>query len=300
MMKQTSYALVTPARNEEAYIGGTIESVLSQTLLPQKWVIVSDGSTDRTDEIIESYAQKHSLIHLLRNDRSAQGKNRNFGSKALAFQKGYSCLGNIDFQFIGNLDADVTFEPDYFVSVLDKMESNPKLGVAGGIILELVDGQYISQNISTNSVAGAVQLFRRECYEGFGGYIPVARGVIDAAAEIMARMHGWEVQTFADIGVHHHRRVSTGGKSIVNTRFRQGVTNYLLGYHPLFQFVSSISRIGETPAIVGSVSTMLGYSWTGLKRKEKILSPEAIQFLRSEQMDRLRSKLIRHKRSSRP
>jgi poly-beta-1,6-N-acetyl-D-glucosamine synthase len=295
-MNSKSYSLVTPAKNEEAYIGGTIEAVLSQTLLPQKWVIVSDGSTDRTDEIIESYMQKHSIIHLLQNDRSTQGSKRNFGSKAFAFQKGYSCLLGTDFQFIGNLDADVTFEPSYYSTLLERMESNPKMGVAGGIILELVAGRYVSQSISLNSVAGAVQLFRRDCYESFGGYIPVPRGGIDAAAEIMARMRGWEVQTFADIGVYHHRRVSTGGKSIANTRFFQGVTNYLLGYHPLFQLASSVSKLKDAPVVLGSLCTMLGYSWSGLKRQQKVLPPEAIEFLRIEQMSRLVTTLTGQKR----
>lgn len=287
-MKYRPYVLVTPAKNEDGYIGGVIESVLSQTVLPEKWAIVSDGSTDRTDEIVESYARKHSVIGLIRNGHDGQKKVRNFGSKALAFRAGYSSLADIPFEFIGNLDADITFDPDYFSSILARMECDPKLGLAGGAIMELIDGQYVNQNVSSNSVAGAVQLFRRECYESFGGYMPIARGGIDAAAEIMARMHGWKVQTFTDIGVRHHRRVSTGGKSMMHTRFREGITNYLLGYHPVFQLASSMSKLGRSPAVIGSISAILGYSWAGLRRKEKILTPEAVRFLRKEQMHRLK------------
>jgi poly-beta-1,6-N-acetyl-D-glucosamine synthase len=278
------YVLITPARNEEAYIEKTIQSVLSQTVLPEKWIIVSDGSTDRTDTIVDRYKCANTFISLL---STRKGGSANFGSKASAFNAGRNELENKKYDLIGNLDADVTLPPNYFETMMTYFKEDPMLGIAGGIICELVDGNYILQNISLNSVAGAVQLFRRECFNAIGGYIPIKSGGIDAAAEILGRMHGWKVRTFPDIHVLHHRRVVTGGRNILHTRFRQGVTQFLLGYHPLFQLARLFFRIPDKPFFIGSLLTLSGYSWAYLKRMESPMPAEAIRFLHSEQLKRL-------------
>lgn len=280
------YVLVTPARNEEAYIEKTIQSVLAQTRLPERWVIVSDGSIDRTDSIVEKYQLSHSFISLLCAQRDG---GTNFGSKVKAFQAGYRELANQKYDLIGNLDADVTFPSEYFETMVSKFQDDPGLGIAGGIICELMDGKYSPQKISMNSVAGAVQLFRRECFEVIGGYIPIKSGGIDAAAEILGRMHGWKVRTFPDIQVLHHRRVMTGSRNILQTRFKQGWTQYLLGYHPLFQLARFFFRIPDKPFLIGSLFSLSGYVWGFLKRAKRPLPVEAVKFLHSEQLKRLYS-----------
>jgi biofilm PGA synthesis N-glycosyltransferase PgaC len=280
-----NYALVTPAKNEEACIQGTIEAVVSQAVLPQRWIIVSDGSVDRTDEIVRTYAQKYSFIQLL---RIGEKRQRDFGSKVRAFAAGYDQLQGTSFEFVGNLDADVTFDRSYYEQVLQKFRANPKLGVGGGIVSELVGNRFVKQIQSARySVAGAVQLFRRDCYEAIGGYVPISRGGIDAAAEIMARMHGWEVQTFPEIHVRHHRRMSTGGATILQTRFRRGISNYILGYHPLFQIAASLSRLGEKPFLIGSTCTLFGYGWSCLRKYKRALPGDVVRFLRAEQIARI-------------
>ena len=283
------YVLVTPAKNEEAYIEKTIQAVLSQTILPQKWVIVSDGSTDRTDELVAEYAQKYDFITLLRASDSGDQSARNFGSKVSAFRAGYHLIVDTPHNFVGNLDADVTFDPDYFEQILRRFQVNLRLGLAGGLIFELNDGKYLPQQMSLMSVAGAVQLFRRQAYESFGGYLPIKGGGVDAAAEIMTRMHGWEVQSFPEIRVLHHRRVSTGGKSVLHTRFRQGVTNYLLGYHPVFHIASCLRRLNESPYALGGIARLGGYGWASLKRYKRVVPDEVVKFLRAEQMTRMTS-----------
>ena len=210
-MIKKKYVLITPTRNEEAYIERTLEAVCKQTILPLKWIIVNDGSTDSTEAKVKKYTSNYSFLELVNLNRIG---NANFGSKVNAFQEGYNYVKKLDYDFIGNLDADVSFEPAYFGNILHKFGENEKLGVAGGIIQELINNKYVTQDISTNSVAGAVQLFRKECYAGIGGYIPMEYGGIDAAAEILARMNGWEVQTFSEYKVLHHRRVKTGKKNI--------------------------------------------------------------------------------------
>ena len=285
-MNRRPYVLVTPAKNEAACIQRTIEAVLSQTVLPKKWLIVSDGSVDQTDEIVSRYAGKHSFIELL---RAGQNGRKDFGSKVKAFHAGYAQLGDQPYDFLGNLDADVTFKGTYYEQMLEKFDSDPQLGVAAGIILELVKKRFLPQNISLNSAAGAVQFFRKECYDSFGGYVPIRSGGIDAAAEIMARMHGWKVRTFPEIPVYHHRRVTTGGKTILNSRFRQGTTNYLLGYHPFFQLMLCLRRVLDQPYVIGSVCALSGYGWSWFRRSPHVLPDEVVKFLRSEQIARIAS-----------
>lgn len=286
-MKQFEYVIITPARNEEAYIEKTIESVLTQTVLPRRWVVVSDGSVDRTDEIVTSHARRNGFIQLVRTGDPARPGHKDFGAKVRAFRAGYQQLSETPYRFVGNLDADITFGPNYFERLLARFDCNSQLGVAGGLIFEPVGNGFRPQHTSLNSVCGAVQMFRRECYEALGGYVPIRVGGVDAAAEIMARMHGWQVQTLPDLPAYAQRRVLTGGATILHTRYRQGVSNYLLGYHPLFQIASSVSRIGETPFLIGSICTLLGYASSWLRQEERALPGDVIRFLRSEQMGRL-------------
>jgi len=282
----SAYVLITPARNEEAYIEKTIQAVLAQTILPEKWVIVSDNSTDRTDEIISQHAEQHDFIQHL---RVTEHRQRNFGAKIEAIHAGCKQLGNRRYEFWGNLDADVTFEPRYYEKVLAKFRENTKLGIAGGIVLELIDGHFVEQHTSLNSVAGAVQLFRRPCYEEIGGYMPLVFGGEDAAAEIMVRMRGWEVQTFPELKVFHHRRVANGNGSLLRSRFRQGITSYLLGYHPLFQMMRCCYRIIERPYFLGSAFMLGGYCLALLQKRARPLPDEAVNYLRAEQMERVLS-----------
>lgn len=156
-----SYILITPARNEAAYIEETIKSVIAQTVLPQKWVIVSDGSTDGTDEIVKDYEASHDFIQLLH--RKAD-RSRNFASKVYAIRAGIRQLEDIEYNFIGNLDADMSFEPNYYERIFVEFQSNSKLGIAGGMLFEPYDGKWIQQRTSTSwSVSGPIQMFRRQC-----------------------------------------------------------------------------------------------------------------------------------------
>ena len=283
------YVLITPARNEERHIEKTIAAVTSQTVLPKKWVIVDDGSTDRTHEIVSRHEAKSEFICLIRKESA----KRDFGSKVRAFKLGYEQILDMDFGFIGNLDADVSFDPDYYQRILSKFWKTPTLGISGGIIFERINKVFIPQKVSLNSVAGAVQLFRRQCYEDIGGYIPLKTGGVDAAAEIMARMHGWKVEADSELKVLHHRRVMTGRKSVLQTRFQDGITNHLLGYHPVFHFASSINRISDRPYIIGGILMLIGYYWSYLRGSDRVLPKQVVEHLRDEQVRRLRLALTR-------
>jgi glycosyltransferase involved in cell wall biosynthesis len=285
-MSAVEYVLVTPARNEGQFIGRTIEAVVSQTMRPKRWVIISDGSTDCTDELVSSFAKQHGFIRFLRLSRTG---GRSFGAKARAFRESHTELDSIDYTFIGNLDADVTFAPDYYQQLLQRFEGDSRLGLAGGIIHELLNGKFVPQRTRRNSVAGAVQLFRRRCYEDVGGYLPLRFGGIDSAAEIMARMHGWEVRTCPDLTVLHHRPVGGGAGGMVKATLRQGRSYHALGYHPAFQLIRSIYRSADRPYVLGSVLVTSGYLWALATRQPRELPDDVVRYLRAEQMRTLRS-----------
>jgi glycosyltransferase involved in cell wall biosynthesis len=285
-MATPEYVLVTPARNEGQFIGQTIEAVISQTIQPKKWIIISDGSTDLTDAIVTSFAAQHKFICFLRMPRNGE---RSFGAKVRAFRASHEELKNIDCDYVGNLDADVTFAPNYYERILQHFASDSHLGIAGGIIHELIKDRFVPQRTRLNSVAGAVQLFRRRCYEDIGGYIPLRFGGVDSAAEIMARMSGWSVRTYPDLQVLHHRPVGSGAGGIVRSRFRQGRSYYSLGYHPVFELLRSLYRSGDRPYVVGSILMACGYWWSVATRQQKEVPEEVVRYLRSEQLRALRS-----------
>lgn len=284
-MEKNAYVLVTPARNEAASIEKTLKAVISQTILPKKWVIVSDGSTDRTDEIVREYAAKHNFIQFIRVESD---ETRNFASKVRAIQKGSAQLKGIEYEFFGNLDADVSFEPDYYERILEKFEQDPKLGIAGGAVLDQQLGRFRNRyGNSDECVAGAVQLFRRECYEAIGGYLPLKYGGEDAVVLDMARMHGWEVRSFPEIEVLHHRRTGTAETNLYRTRFLEGKEDYVLGYHPLFFLAKCAYRVLEAPYLVGSLLRLCGYCWSSCIREERPVPADFVKYLRQRQMRRL-------------
>ena len=181
------YVLITPARNEAAFLEETIEAVVNQTQLPMKWVIVSDGSTDGTDEIVKRYAARHNWIELV---RMPERRERHFAGKAGAIQAGRAKVADLDYDVIANLDADITVDEEYFEFLLNKFAENPRLGVAGTPFREGTR-QYDYRFTSAEHVSGACQLFRKECYEEIGGYAILEYGGEDWHAQTSARMMGW-------------------------------------------------------------------------------------------------------------
>ncbi len=278
------YVLITAAYNEERFIGRTLESVVTQTVLPLKWVIVSDGSTDGTDQLVKDYAVRHEFITLVRKERDSQ---RNDGSKGLAIIMGVESLGDLDYDFIGALDADVSFDPDYYARVLAAFEESPGLGVAGGQRFDDCGGVYKPVLMYPGSAGGPTQFFRRSCYEAIGGYLHLPKGGLDAIAEVMARMRGWEVRTIDGAEFQHHRRTGTERGSLLASRYRQGIMEYSLGNHPLFEFAKCLYRMIEPPFVIGGVVRFLGYCHAALRGDNRAVSPDVVAFLRREQLKRL-------------
>ncbi len=284
-MNKFIYVLITAARNEEATIRQTIQSVLAQRIRPEKWIIVSDGSTDTTEEIVHSYTSKYDFIELisLKND-----ENRNFASKVFALNSGLEILKDISYHYIGILDADITFDSGYYEGIFNKFRINPHLGVAGGVFFDVYDGNLHKVQPGPYSVRGAVQMFRYECWKDVGGLRPLVYGGEDTVAEVSARMNGWEVKTYTDLIVYHHRRTGTEGRHILKARFRQGIGEHAVGYHPLFQFVKCLKRIPEKPWFIGSVLRLSGYWFAVIRNFKPDVPDDFVRYLRREQIDRIR------------
>jgi glycosyltransferase involved in cell wall biosynthesis len=291
-MVNNRYVLVTAACNEEKFIEGVLRSVVSQTVLPISWIVVSDGSTDATDIIVSRYAAEYQFIRLL---SLSSVHKRNFGAQVHAINEGCSQLKSLDYEYIGNLDADVSFDPGYFAELLDRFERDSGLGLAGGAITEEDHGSFRERRRnSTDSVAHAVQLFRRECFEAIGGYPPLRYGGPDWHAAVVARMKGWRVQSFPDLLVRHHRPTGTADKWQRDC-FRQGCMDFSLGSHPIFEIIKCISRIPDQPRLAGAATRLSGFVWCYCTRKNREVSREFMKFLRSEQMSRVRSTVMRRR-----
>jgi poly-beta-1,6-N-acetyl-D-glucosamine synthase len=284
-----SYVLVTPAKNEGKYIEQTLKAMAEQTVKPKKWVIVSDGSTDNTAELVKEYSRKYDWIELVELPVRSE---RHFAGKVMAFNAGYERLTGIDYDIIGNMDGDVSFDKDYYQFLLGKFAENPALGVAGTDFLEEAkETPYNYKVTSLQDVAGACQVFRRKCFEDIGGYVPIKGGGIDSLAVYMARFKGWETRTYLEKKFLHLKQMWGGSGPHITSFIRTGKRDYNLGGHPLWQVFRSVYQMRNKPFIIGGVLILTGYLWQLVRNVERPVSPELIAFLRKEQMQRLKGLL---------
>ncbi len=279
------YVLITPARNEADYIELTLKSVVAQTVQPIKWVIVSDGSTDGTDDIVGRYAAIHPWIDLI---QMPERQERHFAGKALAVSTGYIRLAELNFDIIGNLDADVSFDADYFAFLMARFAENPKLGVGGTAFLE-GNLAYNYEFVGLEHVSGMCQMFRRECFEAIGGYPAIRSGGIDLLAVLRARVKGWETRTFVEKSFVHHRTQGGALHTGLRGRLNMGRKDYLLGNHPLWEIFRSLYQMKHKPYIIGGLLVLSSFIWNSICGVEKTIPPELMALRRSDQMKRLKA-----------
>jgi poly-beta-1,6-N-acetyl-D-glucosamine synthase len=283
------YVLITPARNEARYIELTIKSVVAQTVLPVKWVIVSDGSTDDTDEIVRRYAADHPWIELV---RMPERQERHFAGKVHAFNAGYARLSDLEYDIVGSLDGDISFGDDYFSFLLHKLAGNPTLGLVGTPFSEGSSEIYDYRFSSIEHVSGACQLFRRECFEEIGGYIPIKGGGIDLVAVVTARMKGWQTRTYTERICFHHRKMNSAMNQGLKLNFRWGQSDYRLGGHPAWELFRCIYQVRNRPYVAGGMLTLAGYYFSLITRRPRAVSAEFVEFRGKEQMQRLKKFFI--------
>lgn len=283
MNRRLTYVLVTPARDEAAYLERTVESIADQAVRPRRWVIVSDGSTDGTPGIVERYRKRHDWIDLV---CLPARRERHFAGKVAAFDAGYATMKGLEHDLVGNVDADTSFEPDYFEFLLGKFAEDPGLGVAGTPFRE-GDRSWNFRFSSDEHVSGGCQVFRRECFEAIGGYLPLDGGT-DLVAALTARMKGWRTRSFVERTYVHHRPMGSARHGTIGAKFKLGMQDYALGGHPLWQVARSVYQMTRPPLMVGGSMLLGGYLWATLRRMQRPVSRELVEFYRREQMRRLR------------
>jgi biofilm PGA synthesis N-glycosyltransferase PgaC len=280
-----AYVVVTPARNEAQFIELTIQSMLAQTVRPLKWIIVSDGSTDRTDDIVKRYTTQHNWIELL---RMPEREERHFAGKVYAFNAGRARVEELPYEVIVSLDADISFDNDYFRFLLEKLAADPMLGLVGTPFAETSGETYDYRFVSIEHVSGACQVFRRECFQAIGGYVPVKGGAIDNIAVIAARMKGWKTRTLTGRVCIHHREMGTAQRGPLRARFRFGAKDYSIGNHPLWELSRMVYQMTRKPFLFGGLALGAGYFWASVRRSDRPITREFMAFHRHEQMQRLK------------
>lgn len=279
-----AYVLVTPARNEASFIEGTIQAVIAQGKRPMRWAIVSDGSTDGTDEIVSRYAAEYTWIELVRMPERAQ---RHFAGKVIAFNAGLERMKGLPYEAIASLDADITFGDDYFEFLLGKLAADAELGLVGTPYKDTTEEMYDYRFMSTDHVSGACQVFRRACFEEIGGYVPSRGGCIDTIAALMARSKGWKTRTFTERISVHHRVIGTAEKGPIRSRFILGKRDWAIGNHPLWEVCRGLYQMTRRPYVVRGAAIMTGYVWAALSGEERPVPRDLRALRRKEEMAQL-------------
>jgi GT2 family glycosyltransferase len=282
---QMRYVLITPARNEAAFIELTIKSMIRQSVRPLKWIVVDDGSTDSTGVIAQSHARQHEWMEVIQRPNRSE---RDFAGKVASFNVGFERIRDLQYDIIGNVDGDLSFEEDLFEMLIQQFKSNPRLGVAGAPFNE-GEGTYDFRFSSIEHVSGACQLFRRKCFEDVGGYQPLKGGGIDVLAVLTARMKGWQTRTFPERTCFHHRSMGSATDNPLKASFNLGKKDFALGRHPLWQLFRSIYQMRRKPLLFGGIMLYAGYVFSALRGARRAVPGEIVEFQRREQMGRLKA-----------
>ncbi len=278
----TRYVVITPVRDEEEHLERTIQAVVNQTIRPAEWVIVDDGSTDKTPEILDSYASQYPWIRGLH--RTNRGFRKSGGGVVEAFNEGFKRLNCGDWNFVVKLDGDLSFEPDYFERIIERFRLDPRLGIAGGTLYCVDNGEKKIERNPQFHVRGATKVYRRECWEAIGGLWPAAGW--DTVDEASASMRGWTTMSIPDISALHHRHVG-GADGMWYDSVKHGRIWYAVGYHPLFVLASCLYRAVHKPYVVRSIGGIYGFVHAYLTRVPRVADSALIHFVRNEQMKRL-------------
>jgi poly-beta-1,6-N-acetyl-D-glucosamine synthase len=282
-MRTPDYVLVTPVKDEQAHIRKTIRSVISQSHQPAEWVIVSDGSTDGTDALVSEAAAAHPWIKLL---ALPPREGRCFGHLVGNVELGISRIESTDYEFIGLLDADVSFGPEYYAEQIRLCRENPSLGLVGGVVIDVGQPRdRIPRNLQ--DVPGAVQFFRKSCFDSLGGLIAVPEGGWDGLTCAVSRMNGFETKLLTHLVVDHHKPRNSSQGGALNRKWQMGLRDRAMGYDPIFEFAKCASRIREAPAILGAAAWYCGFVTASLRRRPRVVPPAVVNFIRQEQRRRI-------------
>ncbi|HZR63523.1 MAG TPA: glycosyltransferase [Terriglobales bacterium] len=276
------YVIITPARDEEQHIEGTVRSVVEQTLRPTKWIIVDDGSSDRTGEIIDQYAVQFPFIRAIH--RRNRGSRKAGSGVMEAFYDGYNALQDQDWDFLIKLDGDLSFSPDYFQKCFEHFSQNPRVGIGGGEIYHEFGGQLKLEASPKFHVRGATKIYRRECWDAIGGLLKVPGW--DTIDEVKANMLGWNTSSFPELRLVHHR-LTGAADGLLRDRIKYGTVCFTCGYHPLFVLARCLYRIARKPYIIGSVGMLFGFLKGYFTNMPRLADERLVRYVRAQQLRRL-------------
>ena len=285
-VRDARYVLISPCRNEAAYMRETLETVLAQTLRPACWVIVDDGSTDETPGILAEYAAAHDWIRVItRKDRG----HRAVGPGVIdAFYEGYGAIQPSDYEFLCKLDLDLRLPPRYFELLVQRMRDNPRIATCSGKAYVERDGELVAERHGDETSLGMTKFYRVSCFQAIGGFV---REVMwDGIDCHRCRMHGWIACSWdePELRFVHLRPMGSSQQSIWVGRMRHGYGQYFMGTGFTFMLASAVYRLGEPPVVLGSVAMFWGWLKSALQRKPRYDDPEFRRFLRRYQRRALR------------
>ncbi len=278
----SSYIIISPVRNEENFIEETIKSVLDQTVRPVEYILVNDGSTDRTEDIINKYVKKYNWIKTIKRPPA----NHNPGAGVVkAFYEGFNNLSYNNWEFIVKLDGDLKFDKNYFESLLDRFKYNPKLGMASGKTFQYRRNRLVIDKMPDDHVRGAAKMYRRECWEGIGGLQKVLGW--DTIDELKAQVLGWETKSFRDLVLVHFKPIGHKQKNIMKREIKAGERQHYLGYLPVFAIIRGLYRMFQKPFFVAGLLNIIGFLHAYINNKSQLEDRSLILYLRFKQKQRL-------------
>lgn len=283
MIQFAKYCLVTPCRNEVDYARRTLESVVRQSILPAKWVIVDDGSTDGTSDILREYAEKYSFIEI--HKRADRGVRQVGPGVIEAFYDGLRLIDVREFEYICKFDLDLEIGSRYFEILIGKMNDNPRLGTCSGkpYFPHPITGELVSEECGDEMSVGMTKFYRVSCFEDIGGFVrEVMWDGIDCHT---CRMKGWLAGSWdePELRFLHLRAMGSSHKGILTGRQRHGFGQYFMGTGILYMIASAVFRMSRPPIVFGGASMLYGYLRSMLLRVKRYDNAEFIRFLRKYQ-----------------
>lgn len=283
-MERPSYCLITPCRDEAAFARRTLQSVIGQSVPPDLWVIVDDGSTDETPAILDEAAAQHAFIRVVRRpDRGI----RKVGPGVIdAFYAGLEVIDNLaEFDYLGKLDLDLVLPPRYFEILIDRMEADPRLGTCSGKPYFWQGSRLISEKCGDENSVGMTKFYRRLCFEQIRGF--VRQVMWDGIDGHRCRQLGWKAASWdePELRFEHLRPMGTSHKSWWTGRVRHGFGQYFMGTGPLYMTASALYRMTRPPLLIGGLGMLWGYFRSAVGGQPRYDDAEFRRFLRRYQRD---------------
>jgi len=281
------YIVITPVRNEENNFPQTVASFLNQTIRPVRWIIVDDGSTDRTATVADEAAAAHDWIRVLH--RPDRGFRQPGTGVVQAFNEGLALVGDEPWDYLVKFDGDLAFEPDFYARCFAEFDRDPTLGIGGGLICRAEAGGLVGEALNDPAfhVRGATKIYRRACWQQIGGLFKAPGW--DTLDELKANMLGWTTRTFPDIKIHQLKDTGSADGNWRNW-VKNGLANYITGYHPLFMAAKCFKRGFQRPYFVGALGLGWGFCKGYFQGVPRVNDPALIRYVRRQQLNKLFSR----------